>query len=286
MKRAWMGVGILVFVLAFPLVSFGAGTFMVGGKYWYTTWDSAVLDWFEKDIGAGFKAVGITLQSDVSRGKGYLAGPVLGYQTESGTWAFSLAGMAFSNFSQDWKGTAGTMDLNTRIDTTRRDFDLAVTYSLAQHQDKFSLLKYCRIYLGYKYQMVDYDLNLQYTTGMAVRNYDYKLDAQVHMPTVGLGVVIPIFSKLALGLQGGVGLALINLKMKDPDGVEFDIDPQYSFTFNTEANLNFMPVKNLIIQLGFRYQEWYLKARSPQRWEKTESKDVTFGPTFMIVLAF
>ena len=286
MKKASVVIGILICVLAFPLVSSQAGTFMVGGKYWYTSWDSAVLNWFEKDIGAGFKATGVTLQSDVSRGKGYLAGPVLGYQTEDGTWGFSLAAMAFSHFSQDWHGTAGTMDLSTTIDTTRRDFDLAVTYSLARHQDRFSLLKYSRIYLGYKYQTVGYDLMLQYNTALGVRNLHYKLDAQVHMPTIGFGIVYPVFSKLVLGLQGGVGLALINLKMKDPDGNEFDIDPKYSFTFNTEANLNILPIKNLIIQLGFRYQEWYLSARSPQRWEKTDSKDVTFGPTLTVVLAF
>ncbi len=55
---------------------------------------------------------------------------------------------------------------------------------------------------------------------------------------------------------------------------------------NAEANLNILPVKNLIVQLGFRYQEWYLKARSPQRWEQTESRDVTYGPTLTIVYAF
>jgi len=281
-----MVIGILTFVLAFPPVSSGGGTIMVGGKYWYASWDSAVLDWFEKDIGVGFKAMGVTLQSDVGRGKGYLAGPVLGYQTEDGTWAFSLAAMAFSDFSQDWQGTAGTMSINTNIDTTRRDFDLAVTHSLSRHKDKFSLLEYCRIYFGYKYQTVDYDLKLQYNTTMGIRSYDYQLEAQVHMPTVGFGIVYPVFSKLVLGLQGGVGLALINLKMKDPNGSNFDIDPEYSFTFNTEANLNFLPIKNLIIQLGFRYQEWYLKARSPQRWDKTESKDVTFGPTLTVVYTF
>ena len=286
MKKACMVIGILTFVLAFSLGSSEAGTFTVGAKSWYAYWDSAVLDWFEKDIGAGFKATGVTLQSDVDRGKGYLAGPVFGYQTDDGTWGVSLAAMAFSHFSQDWHGTAGTMDLNTNIDTTRRDFDLAVTYSLARHKDTFSFLEYCRIFLGYKYQTVDYDLGLQYNTTMGIRNYNYKLDAKVHMPTVGFGIAYPVFDKLVVGLQGGVGLALIDLVMTDPDGNDFDIDPKYSFSFNTEANLNFLPIKNLIVQLGFRYQEWYLKARSPQRWETTESKDVTFGPTLAVVYTF
>ena len=282
-KKACTVMAILTFVLALPLVHAEAGTFLVGAKYWYASWDSGVLDWFEKDFGAGFKAVGTTLDSDVGRGKGYLAGPVLGYQTEDGTWAFSFAPMVFSDFSQDWHGTAETMQLNTNIDTTRRDFDLAVTYSLSQYKDAFAFLEYCRIYAGYKYQTVAYDLRLNYVGGIT---YDYKLDAQVNMPTVGFGIVYPVLDKLVVGAQGGLGLALINLEMKDPDGTSFDIDPKYSFSFNAEGSLNFLPIPNLIAQLGYRYQEWYLKARSPQRWERTESKDVTFGPTLTVVYLF
>jgi hypothetical protein len=116
--------------------------------------------------------------------------------------------------------------------------------------------------------------------------YDYKLDAKVSMPTIGAGVVYPVFDKLVLGLQGGVGLALIDLKMKDPDKATFDIAPEYSYLFTTEGSVNFLPMNNLILQLGLRYQEWYLKARSPQRWDTTESKDTTFGPTLTVVYTF
>ncbi len=286
MKKAILVIVMISVILAFPPAHANAGTFTVGAKSWYAYWDSAVLDWFEKDIGAGFIATGVTLSSSVDKGKGYLAGPVFGYQTDDKTWSFSLAAMAFSDFSQDWHGTAGTMNLTTNIDTTRRDFDFAATYSLARHQDAWSFLQYCRVFLGYKFQTVNYDLTLHYDTAMGSRTYNYKLDAKVHMPTVGAGIAYPIRENIVLGLQAGVGLALIDLNMTDPDGVEFAIDPKYSLSFNTEANLNFVPLKNLIVQAGFRYQEWYLKARSPQRWEKTESKDVTYGPTLTVVYAF
>jgi hypothetical protein len=286
MMKACMVIGLLMSILAMPLVDVEAGTFIVGAKYWYARWDSAVLDWFEKDIGVGFKTLGATLDSDVGKGTGHLAGPLLGYQTDDGTWSFSFAPMVISQFSQDWHGTAGTMNLSTDIDTTRRDYDLAATYSLSQYKEKLSFLEYCSIYMGFKYQTVEYDLNLKYNTEMGDVSYDYKLDAQVSMPTVGVGIAYPVFDKVVLGLQGGVGLALIRLKMKDPDNVSFDIDPQYSYMFNTEGNVSILPVNNMIIQLGLRYQEWYLKARSPQRWEKTESKDSTFGPTFTVVYTF
>ena len=94
----------LVLAYAFSPVTSKAGTFMVGAKYWYANWDSAILDWFEKDIGGGFKALGVELRSDIDTGSGYLAGPLLGYQTDDGSLAVSLAPMLFSSFSQDWTG--------------------------------------------------------------------------------------------------------------------------------------------------------------------------------------
>lgn len=281
---------ILSFILAcFLAVSSGtsaAGTFMVGGKYWYAEWDSAVLDWFEKDIGAGLKEMGLPLDSDIDTGTGYLAGPLLGYQTDDGTWAISLAAMVFSDFSQDWKGIAGSMALDTNVDTERKDFDLAVIYALSKYQDTWSLFKYTRVFAGYKYQIVEYDLSLDYETFMGGRQFDYKLDAGVHMPTLGIGFVYPIFEKWVLGLQAGVGLALIELEMKDPDGKKFDISPSASITYNGEFTVTWSPMEHLMIQLGLRGQVWYLKARSPSWWEETESKDVTWGPTISAVLAF
>lgn len=286
MKKVCVVAAALAIVLSLCPAASEAGTFLVGAKYWYTNWDSGVLDWFQKDISAGFKAVGVNLQSDVDRGKGWLAGPVLGYQTDDGSWNFSMAIMAFSDFTQDWTGSAGTMNLATNIDTTRRDYDFAVAYSLARHKNVFAPFEYFRVFVGYKYQTVDYDLVLTYNTTMGVRTYRYNLDAKVHMPTVGIGFTYPIFEKLVFGAQAGAGIALIDLTMTDPDGKEFDIDPKYSFAFNTEANLTFTPYRNFIMQLGFRYQEWYLEARSPERWDTTTSRDTTFGPTATIVYTF
>lgn len=263
-----------------------AGTFMLGAKYWYASWDSAVLDWFEKDIGVGFKSNGITLKSEIDPGKGYLAGPVLGYQSDNGNWSVSLAAMLLSDFAQDWDGQAGTMALHSDVDTTRKDIDLAGSYSLAGLQDSSSLFKYMKLFVGYKYQMVDYDLSLNYDTLMGQRGFDYELEARVHMGTIGAGLAYPFNDKFALGLQAGVGLALIELDMKNPDGSTFDISPSASFTYNGEVSATYTPIQNLILQLGFRAQLWYLEARSPIRWEETTSEDWTYGPTLTIVYAF
>lgn len=259
---------------------------MFGMKYWYAYWDSAVLDWFEKDISAGFKSYGLDLDSDIDPGSGYLAGPLLGYQTQDGTWAISVAPMLFSSFSQDWDGETGMMELKTDVDTDRKDVDFAVTYSLSRHQDILSLFKYSRIFAGYKYQTVSYDLALTYNTMMGQRRFDYELNAQVHMPTLGIGFVYPISDKLALGLQAGAGIALIELELEDPDGETFDISPAASIAYNGEFTITYLPINHLIVQLGFRAQLWYLKARSPEWWEETESEDWTYGPTLSVVYAF
>jgi len=275
----------LVLACVFSPVTSDAGTFMVGTKYWHANWDSAVLDWFEKDIGGGFKTLGVELQSDIDTGSGYLAGPIFSYQTDDGNVAVSLAPMLFSSFSQDWTGKAGAMDLVTNVDTERMDIDFAIIYSLAEHQNKFSLFKYSKIFLGYKYQTINYDLRLTYTT-MMPRAFDYELDAQVHMPTLGLGLVYPAFDKLAIGFQAGLGLALIDLEMKDPDGSTFDISPKTSISYNTEITVTYKPIDNLIVQWGYRYQIWYLTARSPQHWRETESEDITHGPTISFLYIF
>lgn len=282
LKISWT---LVCLFFVFPTMTW-AGTYMSGIKYWHASWDSAVLDWFEKDIGVGFRSNGINLKSNIDPGEGYLTGPVFGYQTDDGTWSISLALMLLSSFSQDWGGQAGSMELNTDVDTDRRDIDLAASYSLAGFRKSLSIFKYTKLFVGYKYQQVDYDLSLSYDTLMGQRQFDYKLNAEVHMGTIGAGLAYPINDKFAIGLQAGVGLALIELEMEEPDGSVFDVSPSASFAYNGELTATYTPIQNLILQLGYRAQLWYLEARSPTRWEQTVSEDWTYGPTFTVVYAF
>lgn len=277
---------VIIFSLTLWATNSMAGNLLYGGKYWYASWDSAILDWFERDLRAGFKVQGVGLRSDIDPGSGHLTGPLLGYQTDDGAWAFSLAPMFVSSFSQHWTGSSEMMSLNTEVDTNRMDFDFALTHSLAKHRDKFFLFEYTKIFAGYKFQTVEYDLTLMYDTFLAPREFNYELDAQVHMPTIGLGFVFPVMRRFALGLQAGVGLALIDLEMKDPDGATFDISPDTSFAYNGEITITYVPADHFFIQLGYRAQLWYLKARSPQWWEETTSRDLTHGPTLTAVIVF
>ncbi len=278
MKKYVLIMGALIAgILAFCPVISSAGTYMVGIKGWYATWDSAVLDWFDKDLAAGFRANGLVLKSSTDPGSGYLTGPFMSYQTDDGQWAFSLAAMVFSSFSQDWAGSASGMNIASDLEIDRIDFDFAVNYSL---------LKYMKIFVGYKHQIVDMDFLLSYDTMMGRRQFKYKLESTVYIPTAGVGFVYPAYEKLVLGLQLGVLYSIPELKMTNSANETFDIWPRPSLGFNGEASLNYQPTSNWILQLGYRYQIFQLEARSPERWEETKSNDITHGFIFSAVYVF
>ena len=259
-----------------PIVS-GAGSWMVGVKGWYASWDSAVLDWFEQDLAAGFAENGINLQADSDPGDGYLIGPVVSYQKEGSKWSFSAAFMGISDFSQDWNGSAPGMNIDSNLDLERYDFDLAANYTVHQ---------YVKVFFGLKYQKTEMDFTLRYDALMNPRVFNYKLEADTYMPTAGVGLAYPINEKFALGLQLGVLYTDIDLEITDEEGVTFDIWPKSTWGFNGEITLNYQPTNHWILQLGYRYQIWQLEARRPQNLEIIVSDDITHGVTGLIVYLF
>ncbi|UCD32070.1 MAG: hypothetical protein JSV38_15135 [Desulfobacterales bacterium] len=277
MKKLWILGVVFAWSMIFCPVASGAGSWMAGVKGWYASWDSAVLDWFEKDLAAGFRENGIDLQADSDPGDGYLIGPLVSYQTEGGKWSFSAALMGISDFSQDWDGSAPGMNVDASLDLERLDFDFAANYTLH---------KYVKVFVGFKYQKTEMDFTLRYDTLMTRRVFDYKLDADAYMPTAGVGLAYPIHEKFALGLQLGILYADIDLKITDEEGETFDIWPRSTFGFNGEVTINYQAMDNLIVQLGYRYQIWQLEARRPQTLEKIVSDDVTHGVTGLVVYLF
>ena len=276
-KEIWILSVVFAWSMIFCPVASGAGSWMLGVKGWYASWDSAVLDWFEQDLAAGFRENGIDLQADSDPGDGYLAGPLLSYQKEGSKWSFSGALMGISNFSQDWDGSAPGMDIDSSLDLERFDFDLAANYTLH---------KYVKAFVGFKYQRTEMDFTLRYDTLMIQRVFDYKLEADAYMPTAGVGIAYPIHEKFALGLQLGLLYADIDLEITDEEGDTFDIWPQSTWGFNGEVTLSYQPKKDLILQLGYRYQIWQLEARRPQSLEVIVSDDITHGVTGLVVYLF
>lgn len=277
----------LVAVLSLLLpVSAQAGTFFTGVKYWQATWDSAILDWFEKDIAETYRENRLVLVAHKDPGDGYLAGPLFGYQTNDRQWSFSFSPMVFSSFSQDWYGSPGFVKLSNTIDLERKDFDLAASYTIN---------KYLKGYLGYKYQDMKMDFNLAFSVPdpndpaiiLFTQNFKYEVESTVHIPTIGLAGVYQLSDHFVTGLQAGVLYAIPTLTMKEASlGVDQDIRPWPGLGFNTELTLTYQPIQSLLLQGGYRYQVFEMEARGPGRTEVVKSYDVTHGWTMSAIYVF
>jgi long-subunit fatty acid transport protein len=271
---------IFILLFCFSPATVAAGNFIVGVKGWYASWDSSILDWFEQDIAQDFMDRRLSLTADSDPGTGYLAGPLLGYQTDDGKWSFSFAPMVFSSFTQDWNGAAGSMDLNSNVDLSRQDYDLSATYTLS---------KYLRVYAGWKIQIMEMDFNLSYETPARPQAFAYKVESTVHMPTAGIGLTYPVHEKVVLGLQLGVLYAVPELEITDQDNITRNLYPQPSFGYNSEANISFQPLERLVLQLGYRYQIFSLETVNivdSDALEKWDSYDITHGCTMSVVYVF
>lgn len=254
-----------------------AGTFFLGVKGWYTMWDSAIMDYLEKDIAVSFAQNRVQFQAQRDDGEGYLIGPLFGYQTDDGKWAFSFAPMIISDFTQDWDGSAGSMNLRGEADLERQDYDLAVTYTLSQ---------YFKVFAGYKYQDMKLDFDLIYDTIMGSQLDTFIVEAQAHIPTFGIGLAYPINEKIAVSGQAGLLYPMMDMEISSETGATDDILPQARPGFNSEVNLTYQPMKNILVQLGYRYQMFEFKGRSPGKTEAITSRDITHGVTLSTVYIF
>lgn len=309
MKKAYMILWVLVIFPAFFLVNKAAaetfaertkgkviaevsgGTFIAGAKVWYeTTWDSALLNIYDELLTDSLTEIPrgqggfYNVESKIYAGSGYLAGPVLGYQSSNKIWSVSFAPMVTSHFSQQIKGSVlmdldlfGTGDMvpitgnmETIVDVTRLDFDLAGSYSLAQFKDRFFLFEYCKVFAGFKYQDISYDFT--FTAQVAdfkdtgTRGFDYN----VYMPTVGVGIVYPFSEDIVAGVQVGHGVAHFS-----------GIDVEDSLATNIEANVTVLPIDNLIVQFGYRYQQFSFDLKIDGK--TYTSNDITYGPTLTAI---
>jgi hypothetical protein len=281
-KRAYGVISVVVLFTALFCTKANAGTFLVGAKYWWVmSWDSAILAYYDKGLCARIVEAGLAYNSESDAGSGYLAGPVFGYQTSNRVWSISFAPMMISDFSEKLNANAWPPDeqsniypINTDIKLQRQDYDLAVSYSLFQFKDSFSLLEYCKLFAGIKYETVKADITSTISNPVFNESMDYKYDLVI--PAVGVGVVYPFTDKFFAGIQGGLGLAIISSN---------DFKADNTVSYNAEVNLDYMPIEKLILQLGFKYQRWDLKTTGSDAYSGTYA-DITYGPTLSCAYAF
>jgi hypothetical protein len=267
---------VILAVLLFPWPA-EAGTLFLGAKGWYNWWDSGILGWLEKDIGTSFNKAGLDFMAESPVGRGFLIGPLLGYRFAGEKLSISLASMFISSFTQDWSGSGGTMVLKGVVDLRRQDYDLAISYVLGRH---------FRIYGGYKFQYMDLAFDLTFDPGTGTQTDTFEMKSSAHIPTIGLGAVYPLTSRLAVGAQAGVLSAFMNMKVTSPGGSTDEIWPRPGLGFNGELNFTYAPWQSFVLQLGYRYQAFVLRARGPGREDVETAYDVTHGPTLSLFYAF
>lgn len=294
-KIAILSLSALLFLSA-PLFGTEIGTYFLGFKYWYTNWDSGALEWFNGQIAEIYRTNwGVPISAKTDDQTGFLSGPVFGYQTRDGKWNMSFAPMVCNHSVQ--KQVITTMDNSGRtvvssVDMYRRDFDFAVAYSLSDLADISQYFEYCKLYAGVKHQVVDLEVETAAFIG-GVQDVDrdsmMELRYTAQMPTLGFGIAYPITKRVVLGLQGGVGMAFIAQKDSyvSVNGAETDISPDNSIVYNAEVGMNFLPIERLIVQIGYRYQQWEFSLKNHDDFAASdECKDITHGPVAAVVYAF
>jgi hypothetical protein len=207
-------------IMAAPATS-QAGTYIVGAKVWGAAWDS----WMGKYMEEKNSNV-----NSAETGYGVMAGPVLGYQSEDGKWAFSGAFMALSKFNQDIKTPGG----DAERDLNRGDLDLALSYSFLGNFKAFA---------GYKYNY--------YKSELDFAGYKSTVKLTGHLPTVGLGAVYPLSDRLVASAQLGLLYGIFS----DVSGTDSINVTNPALGFNGQIGLNSAAMQNLNIQGGLRYQQ-------------------------------
>ena len=282
--------------LSSPLFGTEMGNFFVGFKYWYTFWESGALKFFDTQLAQTYNDLGVPISVDSDPGPGFLSGPIFGYQTPDGKLNVSFAPMVFNHSSQKQSITdlsASGETVVSDVDMYRRDFDLAISYSLSDLRSVLPFFEYCKLFVGFKHQVVDLDIDsASYTNG--IENFDrsshMEMNYVAQMPTIGLGIAYPFTQKVVLNVQGGIGLVFLD---SEDSHISIDwgdtrsIDPDNSVSYNAEVGLNILPLKKMIVQVGYRYQQWKFSVKNEEDFTQSDNTDdVTHGPGIVVVYAF
>ena len=277
MKRTIRVICLLLFVLSFVVMAHPtwghAGTFMIGAKSWFAVWDSAIdqelIDLaspvIEQNIIDDTSALSADIETDVNQGYGFIAGPLLGYQSDDGLWSFSGAIMILNSFTQETDGklytNEGTYNGKFELELDRSEIDIALTRAIGTN---------FKVFAGYKY------LSLENKFSGDVEGSDYggdvyKVDITIQIPTIGVGYVYPFSDKLIFGLQFGLLYAMPEVEYKDylDDGNSGDVDVKNTLGYTGEVNLSYLVTDNLLLQGGYRYQAIRFKTDDP-----TEDADI------------
>jgi len=263
MKRIIRIVCVLLFVMYFVVMAYPtgghAGTFMIGAKSWFAVWDSAIDQELANLASEEIEASLLLdtgdphkIETDVKQGYGFIAGPLLGYQSDDGLWSFSGAIMILNSFTQETDGTVTNLNTSTEyngkyeLELNRSEIDLAVTRALGSN---------FKVFAGYKHLTLENKFSGKIE---GIPGYDsdiYKVDITIQIPTIGVGYVYPFTDKVIFGLQLGILYAMPDVEYKDYlYGESGDVDVENTLGYTGEVNLSFLASEQFLLQAGYRYQ--------------------------------
>ena len=250
---------IIIFIFFMSTAGAHAGTFIAGAKSWFAFWESGMVNQYEE-----LMKESLPLESfKKDTGKGFLAGPLLGYQSDDGKWSYGFAAMAISYFTQKMEATPDTGD-PIKYDTSlrRMDFDLAVNYRINP---------YVKAIAGYKHQY--YRLKVVMEEFSTITE---TYTAHVSIPTAGIGLSYPLSNTLVGGLQLGVLYVIPSVEMESDTRGSMKLDAENSFGFNGEAAISYILTQSVILELGYRVQVYEYTANISNEFSG-DTRDLTHG---------
>lgn len=241
-----------------------AGTVMIGAKAWYLEWDSAFDKAFADMLVNYINATEPTQNwtATYKPGRGFLAGPMIGYQTDDRQWAFSGAFMFINSFKTNTVWNESNVyggDVKTKTEMDRKDVDLSVSYMLTD---------FMKVFVGYKY------IKATYTSKFDDGSEFYKIEMTSSMPTAGVSFATSLTESLVAGVQFGAMYVKPEYKW---DGETIKADNSYGVT--VEPNLTYVLSENFMLQMGVRYQIYSVKFTD---WNLTKN-DQMLGVTASVV---
>jgi opacity protein-like surface antigen len=247
-----------------------SATVMLGVKTWYAVWDSAFAKSFGIYLHEYFEDNGFPNSLTVDPGTGYLAGPLVGYQTDDGKWSFSLAYMALSSFDQKSSMDAGGVPVDIRSDMERKDLDISVGYTAMEN---------VKVFAGYK--RMDTKFETEVEIGGSVVDFGwYK--AVFDMIGLGIGTVYPLSDKLLL--SGQAGLMYVKAKLSNEFDEDFSVDD--SWGYNVEGGVNYLLSESILLQAGLRYQAFLINVKNNTADFEDEQPDRFVGVTVAAIFMF
>jgi len=263
----FLSILLILFVVSFNSNA-QAGTLMFGTKEWYLQWDSA----FDKAVAEALvdmlntdpSTSGYNWSATIKPGFGYLAGPLIGYQTDDNKWSFSAAMMFINTFKSDTEWNASGVEWKSETEMKRNDYDLSVSYML---------FDWMKVFAGYKYVKSTYDVKWE-----SDDSDFYNAEMKSNMPTAGIALAASLSDSLILGLQAGAMYIIPKYKLNKQ---KLKADNSYGLT--VEPNITYIFYEHFMLQAGARYQVYRVKFNDPDWGMEGSKNDQMLGLTITAV---